>query len=213
MVGAPAASRTVRSCSAGLWMAAISARMSSQCASSRRLSSRCGAPGRRVQAGPISSFMVRGWKASAVSAAYAVQDARKGGTSADNHAASLRGLPQHPEAAIPVERIAGPLLLVCGEADQPLWPSCAMARQVDQRLREHRRPVATLLAYQDVGRSQFGLPVAPDDPRLTAFGGTAEAANAARSDSWQKAIAFLRASLRRWQLALRHSGASPLSRT
>ena len=112
-------------------------------------------------------------------------DPSKGGTYADNHAASLKGLPQHPKAVIPVERIAGRLLLVCGEEDQ-MWPSCPMARQVQQRLRDHRRPDATLLAYADVGHSGFGLPVSPDDPRLTNFGGTAAARNAARADSWRK---------------------------
>jgi dienelactone hydrolase len=122
-------------------------------------------------------------------------DASKGGTSADNYAASLRGLPQHPEAVIPVERISGRLLLVCGEADQ-LWPSCPMAQQIDQRLRQHRRANATLLAYTDAGHSAFGLPVPLDDPRLTQFGGTPAGANAARSDSWERAIAFLRANLR-----------------
>jgi uncharacterized protein len=121
-------------------------------------------------------------------------DPSKGGTYADNHAASLKGLPQHPEAAIPVERIAGRLLLVCGEEDQ-MWPSCPMARQIQQRLRDHGRPDATLLAYADVGHLAFGLPVSPDDPRLTNFGGTAAASNAARSDSWQKTIAFLKETL------------------
>jgi uncharacterized protein len=113
---------------------------------------------------------------------------------ADNFASSLKALPQHPEAVIAVERIAGRLLLVCGEADQ-LWPSCAMARQIQQRLREHSRPDATLLAYNDAGHTAFGLPLPLNDPRLTNLGGTAQGANAARSDSWRKAVAFLKPSL------------------
>ena len=38
-----------------------------------------------------------------------------------------------------------------------------------------------------------GFPV--DDPRLTGAGGTAQGTNAARLDSWKKAIAFLKATL------------------
>jgi uncharacterized protein len=121
-------------------------------------------------------------------------DARKGGTQADNYSASLKGLAEHPEAAIPVERIAGRLLLVCGEADQ-LWPSCPMARQIEQRLREHRRPEAILLAYKDAGHNGFGLAAPIDDPRLTSLGGTAHGVAEARSDSWGKTLAFLKASL------------------
>jgi dienelactone hydrolase len=121
-------------------------------------------------------------------------DASQGATMAENYSASLAMLPKHPEAAIPVERIAGRVLLVCGESDR-LWPSCPMARQIEARLREHRRPAATLLAYADAGHAVFGLPTALDDPRLTSQGGTPQGAFAALSDSWDKAIAFLKASL------------------
>ena len=121
-------------------------------------------------------------------------DASKGGTLADNYRASLKALPQHPEALIPVERIAGRVLLVCGEADG-VWPSCPMARQIQERLREHRRPDAIVLAYKDAGHAAFGVPLPLNDPRLTRDGGTVEGTTAARSDSWQKGIAFLKACL------------------
>jgi uncharacterized protein len=121
-------------------------------------------------------------------------DPRKGGTTTDNLTSALATLPQHPEAAIPVERIRGRVLLVCGEADR-LWPSCPMARQVEARLREHHRPAATLLAYADAGHIAFGLPLPLDDPRLTGQGGTAQGTSAARADSWPKALAFLKAHL------------------
>jgi uncharacterized protein len=49
-------------------------------------------------------------------------DASRGGTLADNFAASLKAVESHPESVIPVERIAAPILLVCGEADRP--PPC-----------------------------------------------------------------------------------------
>jgi len=125
---------------------------------------------------------------------HAPYDARNGGSPADNYAASLVSLPRHPEAVIPVERIQGRVLLVCGEADR-LWPSCPMARQIEKRLREHRRPSATLLAYENAGHTAFGLPLPLDDPRLIGQGGTAEGTSAARADSRGKAIAFLKANL------------------
>src|SRR5205807_1722624 len=47
--------------------------------------------------------------------------------------AGLAALDKHPEAIIPVERIAGPVMLVCGGSDT-LWPSCRMADQIEARL-------------------------------------------------------------------------------
>jgi dienelactone hydrolase len=121
-------------------------------------------------------------------------DARRGGTTAENYAASLKALLQHPEAVIPVERIAGRVLLVCAEDDRVL-PSCPMARQIQERFREHDRLDEILLAYKDAGHAAFGLPLPLDDPRLTSGGGTVQGTNAARSDSWKKAVAFLKANL------------------
>jgi dienelactone hydrolase len=121
-------------------------------------------------------------------------DASKGGTMADNYAASLKAVASHPESLIAVERIAAPVLLVCGEADQ-IWPSCPMARQIQNRLTARDRPAATLLAYDDAGHLAFGLPLPPDDPRVTSSGGTDRGNRTARADSWNKAVAFLKANL------------------
>ena len=115
-------------------------------------------------------------------------DASKGGTMAANYANSLAALPQHPEAIIPVERIAAPILLVCGEQDE-ISPSCPMAGQIQARLREHRRPTATLLVYKNAGHRAFGPPLAPDDPRVT------NALNEVLADSWKNTLAFLKAAL------------------
>jgi dienelactone hydrolase len=105
-------------------------------------------------------------------------------------AESLKTLPSHPEAAIPIERTSAPVLLVCGEADT-LWPSCPMARQLEQRARGYGRPAVTVLAYPSVGHGAFGLPRQPGEKA----GSSAEATNRARSDSWPRAIAFLRSAL------------------
>ena len=122
-------------------------------------------------------------------------DASKGGTMADNYARSLQAYAQHPEAIIPVEKIRGAVMLVCAEVDAQ-WPSCPMARQVEERLRVTGRPAPLLLAYKGSGHAAFGLPLADDsDPRLTLGGGTARDTNAARADSWPKAIAFLKTHL------------------
>lgn len=117
-------------------------------------------------------------------------DASLGGTMADNYAASLKALSAHPEAVIPVERITGSIFLMCAEQDR-VWPSCPMARQIQERLRASGRDAA-LLAYPDAGHASFGLPVSADDPRLTASGGTVQGNQTARADSWKKAITFLK---------------------
>lgn len=105
----------------------------------------------------------------------------------------LIALPQHPDAAIPIERSTAPVLLICGGADT-LWPSCPMARQLAART-----PRVTVLAYNDAGHGVFGVPLAAADPklaRLGTLGGTPAANNAARQDGWPKVLAFLANALR-----------------
>jgi dienelactone hydrolase len=108
---------------------------------------------------------------------------------------ALPTLGQHPDAAIPVERIGARILLVCGKADR-LWPSCPMADQIAQRLKAHGRPAPTILSYEDAGHAVFGPPVAGPHDWLASLGGSADGNNAARADSWPKVVAFLRAALR-----------------
>lgn len=105
----------------------------------------------------------------------------------------LKTLPQHPDAAIPIERSGAAVLLVCGGADA-LWPSCPMADQL--KARDPKR--VTVLAYPDAGHGVFGLPLPDGDPRmpgLAVFGGSPAANNAARQDDWPKALAFLHKAL------------------
>lgn len=127
---------------------------------------------------------------------HAQYDPRTGLSMADHFATSLNAWSQHPDAVIPVERIQGAVFLVCGEQDR-ISPSCPMARQIDQRLRDHRRPAALLLAYKDAGHTAFGQPIPIDDPHLATAGGSPDGARAARADSWNKAVAFLNSRLRR----------------
>lgn len=113
-------------------------------------------------------------------------------------AEALATLPQHPGAAIPIERSPARVLLICGEADT-LWPSCPMARQLQSRARAHGgRPDVVLLAYPDAGHAVFGRPYPASEvanSRLDSLGGTNEGNNRARADSWPRMIAFLKSAL------------------
>lgn len=89
-----------------------------------------------------------------------------------------------PAAAIPVERIAGPVLLVCAEADLT-WPSCPYARAIDQRLTDHADPNRhQLLAYAGAGHNIGGL--VPGQP-----GSTSRADAVAETDAWPRVLALL----------------------
>jgi uncharacterized protein len=110
------------------------------------------------------------------------------------YAKGLLALDQHRDAIIPVERINGPVMLVCGKADT-LWPSCPMSDQVAERLQaQHFKHPVQLLEYDAAGHAVFGPPLDPASPRLAALagdGGTVEGNQAARKDSWARSMAFL----------------------
>ena len=99
-----------------------------------------------------------------------------------------------PEAAIPVEKIRGPVLLISGKADQ-LWPSTPMADAVMARLdARHFVWPHSHLAYDNAGHASVGPPLPADSPNLKALaglGGTPEGNNAARADGWPRIAAFL----------------------
>lgn len=102
------------------------------------------------------------------------------------------------EAAIPVEKIGGPILLVSGGKDA-LWPSTPMAEAIIARLDGAKfRYAHAHLAYPDAGHGAFGRPwpndKLPTAPQLAQAGGTPEANQAARKDNWPKALAFLKTS-------------------
>lgn len=120
------------------------------------------------------------------------------GTVFDRYAAGLSARAAHPRAAIPLMKINGPVMLVCGGRDV-VWPSCRMARAAAARLRAggFTHPVV-LLAFPKAGHAVFGPPFKPDGASyfgLGALGGTAEANNAARAIAWPRALGFLKAAL------------------
>ncbi|HYC74769.1 acyl-CoA thioester hydrolase/BAAT C-terminal domain-containing protein [Brevundimonas sp.] len=137
------------------------------------------------------------WSADGAPLAYTPYDLSNGFTSIFNlYRDSLPGAV--PDSEIPVEAIAGPVMLVSGEADG-LWPSTEMAQRIEQRLREKRfaHPVVNL-SYPDAGHAVFGPPVAADTPGLQnilSLGGTIDGLIAARADGWPQVLAFPREAL------------------
>ncbi|MFC7618884.1 acyl-CoA thioesterase/bile acid-CoA:amino acid N-acyltransferase family protein [Microlunatus sp. GCM10028923] len=106
------------------------------------------------------------------------------------------GQPGNPEPAeqaaiIPVGRIDGPVLAVCGGADQ-LWPSCRHAESIMNRLDQAGHPEHRLWSYPEAGHGLGGLlpytPVVPSDDSR----GTSPAANKrAEAEVWPQVIDYL----------------------
>jgi dienelactone hydrolase len=114
----------------------------------------------------------------------------------------LRGLEDadaRRAAAIPVERINGPVLAISGR-DDAMWPSSLYSEMVMERLAEHRHPYPDQhLAYEGVGHviGQPWVPttvtasVHPVTRTLFAYGGEPKASAHARADAWSKILDFL----------------------
>jgi dienelactone hydrolase len=120
--------------------------------------------------------------------------------------------PQAVEAAvIPVERIAGPVLLLAAGDDQ-VWPSCplsdvAWARLVDAG-HVTRFPLDGRECYPDAGHALnpgfVGLPMGstlyserPDGGVFDRLGGSAQANGEGSRAAWRRASAFFEAALKR----------------
>ena len=114
------------------------------------------------------------------------------------HSNGLQKVAEHPEAVIPVERTAAPILLVCGDVDL-VWPSCEMSEMIRARLLQKGKAAPVLLRYPKAGHGVFG-PALPPGSRSarhwSMMGGTETANMAARQDSWPKTVEFLREHLR-----------------
>jgi dienelactone hydrolase len=95
-------------------------------------------------------------------------------------------------AAIPVEHISCPVLLVSGDDDQ-MWPSSMMAEAITTRIRAHGGQV-THLRYPDAGH-QLLLPAqggrVPLLGRLADLGGKPDANRRAARDAWPRVVRFL----------------------
>jgi dienelactone hydrolase len=104
-------------------------------------------------------------------------------------------------AAIPVERIHGPLMLI-SSGDDHLWPAKEMSEAIVARLKKHGfAHRVEHLHYPDAGH-MLRYPYLPTTARASrnphlrnarySFGGTAPADAEAQADSWQRAVAFLK---------------------
>ena len=113
-------------------------------------------------------------------------------------AEALDSLPEARRAAIPVERIDGPVLLITGEADR-IWESTRMAEQLMARLTaaagyDHQ---ARHLHYPDAGHNlaggqqAFGVPNLPPKDRGNSRGGTRQGNSVAGVSAWQETLRFL----------------------
>ena len=107
-------------------------------------------------------------------------------------------------ALIPLERIAGPMLLISG-ADDALWPSARFSEIAAEHLARLQHPfVVRHLDYADAGHS-IGYPYVPTTvvsrPHAVsgielAYGGTAEGNARAGEQSWRAVLQFLAEAVR-----------------
>lgn len=105
--------------------------------------------------------------------------------------ARSRAVP-HLAAAIPIERVKGPILLTASASDA-VWPFEMMAEALEARLKQHGfRHRVVLLRYPDGGHFTVG-PLAAAEAKADAEfgGGTADGVVAARRDSWPRIMSFL----------------------
>jgi uncharacterized protein len=114
--------------------------------------------------------------------------------------AAFETMEARPDAAIPVERIRGDVLLISGGQDR-IWPSTRFADRIVARLQALNFKGTVLhLDYPDAGHGLFvGEPDGPMvrsvDMANAMMGGTQEANAKARADSWRRTLAFLQAHL------------------
>ncbi len=107
------------------------------------------------------------------------------------------------KAAIPVEKINAPLLLVSGGDDQ-MWPSTLYIYRIEQRLKQHESPIFYRhLHYPKAGHG-ISIPNLPPlgpvyyhpiEKHWFSVGGTPVEDQHASQDSWKKLIAFFQATL------------------
>ena len=107
-------------------------------------------------------------------------------------------------AAVPVEKIRGPILLISG-GDDHLWPAAEMSEAIVARLkRNDSAHAAEHLHFAHAGHMLRypHLPVTARESRSKhlrgarfSFGGTPAADAEAQTQAWHRAIAFLRANL------------------
>jgi hypothetical protein len=103
-------------------------------------------------------------------------------------------------AAIEVERINGPVLLLSGSDDQ-MWPSAVFAEMVMRRLKEHGHPFPDQAICFEGSGHIFRLPYLPTTANQTnrqfIVGGNPQADAQASLGAWKAILDFLNSHLRR----------------
>jgi len=118
--------------------------------------------------------------------------------------AGLRNREAVERAAIPVEKIRGPILLISG-GDDHLWPAAEMSEAIIARLQQNGGAHAAEHLHFGGAGHMLRYPHLPVTARHSrnkhlrgarfSFGGTPAADAEAQSQAWHRAIAFLRANL------------------
>jgi pimeloyl-ACP methyl ester carboxylesterase len=115
-------------------------------------------------------------------------------TSFDAYTRSLADDGAVATAAIRVERINGPVLLLSGTDDR-VWPATAMAERIVERLRGHQfRFPATHRRFDGAGHAVVTAP-ATSGGASSRLGGTPDANAQARIESSRLAVEFLERAL------------------
>lgn len=114
--------------------------------------------------------------------------------------AGLRNTKAVEQAAIPVERISGPMLMVSG-GDDHVWPAEAMAEAIIGRLKARGFAHCVEHLHYPAAGHLLRYPHLPTTARSSghehlrgarySFGGTPQADAEAQAESWRGAIAFL----------------------
>jgi dienelactone hydrolase len=115
--------------------------------------------------------------------------------------AGLRNREAVRRAALRVEEIRGPILLVSG-GDDHLWPAAEMSEAILTRLKQKKFVHGTEHLHYPAAGHMLRYPFLPTTSRESSnkhlrgakfsFGGSTEADAEAQADSWRRAIAFLR---------------------
>jgi hypothetical protein len=113
---------------------------------------------------------------------------------------SLKNKDALEKAAIPVERINGPVMLVSGKDDH-MWPSSVMGDMVIARLKEKNHPYKDEHhSYEGAGHG-IGVPYRSTKGSMSgggySMGGTPQANAKADADSWPKVLRFLKEVLKK----------------
>jgi dienelactone hydrolase len=100
--------------------------------------------------------------------------------------------PPTGRGVIPVERIHGPVLLICGGEDA-VWPSCRYSDAIVRRLAAHgKRGDVTELKYPTAGHGVGEVfPYVSVISESSEFGGTVTGDVLGRNDAWQHVLAWL----------------------